>query len=118
MLAKRLTRRGVGLTAVVVAGLIVEAAQAVTCVPPGLHTIVVKAGCGLAFGEVAVHGVSTQALALFSGTLRSLAFSKLRLAAGCALVACTLVAAAGWLVNARQHMGRDQEAVNTSFDVE
>jgi RNA polymerase sigma factor (sigma-70 family) len=118
MLAKRLTRRGIGLSAVAISGLIAESAKAVTCVAPALHSMVVKAACNLAFGDALPATVSPAAVALFESVSRSLALSKLKVALAGILVVCTLALAAGWSQRGRLTSTTDNEVVSLNSDNE
>jgi RNA polymerase sigma factor (sigma-70 family) len=77
LLAKRLSRRGLtASTAAVTAALAQNAASA--CVPPALTTAAIKAANLLAAGQAAAGVISTQAVALAEGVLKTMLLSKLK----------------------------------------
>ncbi len=79
MLAQRLRRRGVTLSAATLATLL-AADVASACVPPALVSSTLKAAAALATGQAAVGAVSSEVAALMHGTLKSMFLAKLKLA--------------------------------------
>jgi RNA polymerase sigma factor (sigma-70 family) len=93
LLAKRLTRHGLALSAGAVAAALVENAAS-ACVPAPLVGSTVKAATLVAAGHVAAGVVSAPVVALTEGVLTTMFLSKVKL--GLALVLAVGVLVAGW----------------------
>jgi uncharacterized protein (TIGR03067 family) len=98
-LRRRLVRRGVALSAAVVAGVLAEKAGA-AAVPAALALGTVKAAVLTAAGQAASGAIPATVAALTKEELRAMLLSKLRVVAAMALV--VTVAAAGTVVWVRQ----------------
>jgi hypothetical protein len=84
LLAQRLTRRGVGLSAVAIGAVLAEQAKAVTVSPALLSATVKAAGC-VAAGKALAGVVSAKVAALTECAVKSLLVSKLKVTVSVAL---------------------------------
>src|SRR5262245_42562161 len=99
LLARRVARRGLKVTAAALAALL--ARDAAASVPPPLLARAVRAGTLLAAGKALAEGVvSPKVASLAEGVLKMLLLSKLRTVAGGFLLVVAVVAA-GWACAAR-----------------
>jgi hypothetical protein len=98
LLARRLTKHGLQLSAGIIAGVLGQSA-AQASVPATLTTTTIQAGCLLAAGKTAAAaGVSAAAIALSDGVLKTMLLVKLKLAVASVLVVTLLGAGAGYLL--------------------
>jgi RNA polymerase sigma factor (sigma-70 family) len=98
LLARRLARQGLLLSAEILAVSVTQNAASAT-VPPALVSVTVKAAAALAAGNTAASFVSTKVAAITQGVVMSLFISKLKTLAVTALMVCALGVGVGtgWL---------------------
>jgi RNA polymerase sigma factor (sigma-70 family) len=109
MLAKKLARQGVALSAGTLAALVCqEAARAV--MPPALATATVKAAGLLAAGQAAAAGaISAEVSSLTEGVVKAMFLSKLKTTLAVALIIVGTVALASGMMVAGQQDGRSKD---------
>ena len=109
LLARRLTKHGVTLSAGMLAGALMEGAAAAS-VPAALTANTVHAAALFALGKTAAaSGVSAAALALTDGMLKTMLLVKLKVATAALLVVAALTTGIG----AVAYYGADSDAANT-----
>lgn len=94
LLRQRLTRRGVGLTAVALGTLLAERA-APAAVPPAFQVQTVLAAQLLLTGKA---GIAPQVISIVDGVMQAMFMHKLRIVALGALAATILLVGVGWMV--------------------
>ncbi len=92
MLARRLTRRGLQVSAALLATAL--SGQAASAAPPSLVSATINAGGLLAAGRAASAGISMKVLALTQGVLKTMLLKKLRIAGVLVLLAVVATGAA------------------------
>jgi RNA polymerase sigma factor (sigma-70 family) len=95
ILAKRLTHRGFGTSAAIVAAIV--GPKATAYVSPTVVSSSVRAGMLFAAGNISAGAVSASVVALTQGVLKSMLLSKLKLAVAVVLMLCLLVITGGVL---------------------
>jgi RNA polymerase sigma factor (sigma-70 family) len=97
LLARRLSKHGLQLSAGLVAGALGQGAASAS-VPAALTAATIQAGCLLAAGKAATaSGASAAALALTDGVLKTMLLAKLKVTAAAVLVTTLLTAGIGAL---------------------
>jgi RNA polymerase sigma factor (sigma-70 family) len=97
ILARRLARRGVGLSAVALTAALSQSAASAS-VPAPLLTTTVQAALAVAAGRTATAVVSAKVAALTEGALRAMFITKLKIA-GAALLVATIVFGAAFVTH-------------------
>ncbi len=108
MLAARLNRRGVMLSAVALP-LLLTHNTASASVPAALTTQTVQAATLVAAGQATTGAVSANVAALTEGVVRAMLISKLKIASAVLLAACFAVAGVGFALSTAPADGQEQK---------
>ncbi len=95
LLARRLTRRGLGISAVVLGMILVEKAQAAASVGLASFAAAVKGAACIAAGASLAEAVSSKVIALARGAMESLVLKKLKLTVAALLILSALALGTG-----------------------